>query len=252
MTRVLIIQHVETEGPGTLGDFFRDVQAETQTVRVFEGDPLPNDIGGFDALVSMGGPMNVYEEGRYPFLREETEFLRRVIDANIPTLGICLGAQLIAKACYAPVTKAARGEIGWRNVSLTNAGSKDILFEGIPATMRVFQWHDDTFDVPYGGNLLVTAGTCPNQAFRYRNAYGIQFHIEVTRGMLQDWLGTMPACGECVRTFDNIGDTLRTQANRIYANFLWLVDLHQRSLAAVEKPREQVNVHYSDKRETGV
>ena len=235
MTRVLIIQHVEAEGPGTLGDFLRDVQAEIQTVRVFEGDPLPNDIGVFDALVLMGGPMNVYEEGKYPFLREETEFLRTVIEANIPTLGICLGAQLIAKACYTPVVKAAHSEVGWRSVSLTNEGNRDILFEGLPAAMQVFQWHEDTFDVPYGGKLLVTAGACPNQAFRYRNAYALQFHVEVTREMLTDWFRGTPRHEECVRTFDTIYDTLRAQANRIYANFLWLIELRQRAMASGEK-----------------
>ncbi|MDO9515942.1 MAG: type 1 glutamine amidotransferase [Syntrophales bacterium] len=112
MTRVLIVEHAEAEGPGTLGSFLGRVEAEIRTVQAYKGDPFPDDIGGFDALVSMGGPMNVYEEGKYPFLREETEFLRRVINANIPTLGICLGAQLIAKACYAPVVKASHKEVG--------------------------------------------------------------------------------------------------------------------------------------------
>ena len=250
MTRVLIVQHVEEEGPGTLEDFLRNTRTEVQTIRLFTGDPLPDDIKDFDALVSMGGPMNVYEEGRYPFLREETEFLRRVIDANIPTLGICLGGQLIAKACYAPITKAPQEEVGWRSVSLTNAGAKDILFEGIPGALQVFQWHGDTFDVPYGGKLLMTSGTCPNQAFRYRNAYALQFHVEVTRGMLQDWLAGMTVCDECLQTFERIGTTLRRQANRIYANFLWLVDLHQRTLEATgdfHRPRAR----YA-KREAGV
>jgi len=248
MTRVLIVEHTEAEGPGTLGDFFRDAGVDVRTVRLFKGDPLPDDIHSFDALVSMGGPMNAYEEGSYPFLREETEFLRRGIEANIPTLGICLGGQLVAKACYAPVIKARHKEIGWRSVSLTNAGSRDILFEGIPGTMDVFQWHEDTFDVPYGGKLLVTAGACPNQAFRYRNAYALQFHVEVTRGMLMNWLDKMPECDECVRTFDATGDTLRAQANKIYANFLWLVDLHQRTLATAGEAHGQLSTHYKDSR----
>lgn len=235
MTRVLIVEHAEAEGPGTLGGFLRDVEADIRTVRAFEGDPLPDDIGSFDALVSMGGPMNVYEEGRYPFLREETEFLRRVIDANIPTLGICLGAQLIAKACYAPVIKASHKEVGWGSVSLTNAGSKDILFEGIPGTMQVFQWHEDTFDIPYGGKLLATSGSCPNQFFRYRNAYALQFHIEVTRDMLTGWVDTMPSSDGYVRTFETIEGTLFAQAKRIYSNFLWLVDLHRRAYASAEE-----------------
>lgn len=250
MTRILIIQHVETEGPGTLGDFFRDTRVDIHTTRLFAGDPLPGDTSGFDALVSMGGPMNVYEEGRHPFLREETAFLRRVIDDNIPTLGICLGAQLIAKACYAPITTAPQEEVGWRSVSLTNAGARDILFEGIPGTIQAFQRHEDTFDIPYGGKLLMTSGICPNQAFRYRNAYALQFHVEVTREMLQDWLDGMPVRDECLQTFERIKDTLRVQANRICANFLWLVDLYQRSLAMAEGLREP-SAHY-EKRETGI
>ena len=246
MTRVLIVEHVEAEGPGTLGDFFRDAGVDVRTVQGFKGDPLPDDIGSFDALVSMGGPMNVYDEGTYPFLREETEFLRRVIEANIPTLGICLGGQLIAKACYAPVIKARHKEVGWTSVSLTNAGSRDILFEGIPGTMDVFQWHEDTFDVPYEGKLLVTAGTCPNQAFRYRNAYALQFHVEVTRGMLLDWFGGRSVCGEYLRTFEAIKGTLSSQTNKIYANFLWLVDLYQQTLAKAGGTHEQLISHYKD------
>jgi len=245
MTRVLIVEHAEAEGPGTLGSFLGRVEADIRTVQVYKGDPLPDDIGSFDALVSMGGPMNVYEEGKYPFLQEETEFLRRVINANIPTLGICLGAQLIAKACYAPVIKASHEEVGWRSVSLTNAGSKDILFEGIPGTMQVFQWYEDTFDVPYGGKLLVTSGTCPNQAFRYRNAYALQFHVEVTRSILTGWLDTMPSCDGCVQTFETIEGTLYTQAKRIYSNFLWLVDLRQRTLAAAREQHKQLRDYVS-------
>ncbi len=231
MTRVLIVQHADKEGPGTLETFLHDMDAEIRTLRVFDGEGFPDDISGFDAIVSMGGPMNVYEEGKYPFLREETAFLRRVIDANIPTLGICLGAQMIAKACYSPIIKAPQMEMGWRSVSLTNAGSKDILFEGVPATMQVFQWHEDTFDIPYGAKLLVTSGACPNQAFRYRNAYALQFHIEVTRGMLIEWMGESPLCDEYLKTFEKIEDMLCTHAKMIYSNFLWLIDLRRKASA---------------------
>lgn len=245
MLRVLIVEHAEAEGPGTFGDFLCDVGADVRTVQLFKGDRLPDDIGGFDALISMGGPMNVYEEGRYPFLREETEFLRRVIDANIPALGICLGAQLIAKACYAPVIKAPHKEVGWRSVSLTNAGSKDILFEGLPGTMQVFQWHEDTFDIPYGGKLLMTSGACPNQAFRFRNAYALQFHIEVTRDMLSAWLDTMPPCDGYMRTFETIEGTLSTQAKSIYSNFLWLVELRQRTMDATSERHKHLSTYIS-------
>lgn len=100
--------------------------------------------------------------------------------------------------------------------------------------MQVFQWHEDTFDIPYGGKLLATSGACPNQSFRYRNAYALQFHIEMTRDMLLDWAETMPSRDGCVRTFETIEGTLYTQAKRIYSNFLWLVDLHRRASVSAE------------------
>ena len=231
MTRVLIVEHAEAEGPGTLGDFLGRVAAEIRTVQAYKGDPFPDDIGGFDALVSMGGPMNVYEEGTYPFLREETEFLRRVINANIPTLGICLGAQLIAKACYAPVIKAPHKEVGWRSVALTNAGSKDILFEGMPGTMQVFQWHEDTLDIPQGATFLATGWDCENQAFRYGNAFGLQFHVEVTRGMLYQWFERSPELDKILRGFEEIEPDLITVARTLYSNFLWLSDIRKRAWA---------------------
>ena len=226
MIKTLIITHVESEGPGTLGDFLQFLDdVEVQRVKLYNGEKLPDNLQDFNAIVTMGGPMSVHDEGEYPFLREEAEFLERAIEANIPILGICLGAQMIARACYATVNRAPEKELGWKDVSLTDLGRRDILFQGIPGEMRVFQWHEDTFEVPYGGSLLVTAEECPNQAFRYRNAYGLQFHIEVTRDMLLKWLDTLPECEDSIRSFERIENDLYGQARMIYANFLWFVDI---------------------------
>ncbi len=133
--------------------------------------------------------MNVYEEDRYPFLRGKDLLIKEAIQRGKHILGICLGAQLIAKALGAKVTKAPSKEIGWYDVSLTEEGCRDPLFASLPKTFPVFQWHEDTFEIPRGGKLLATSTAVPSQAFRYgENAYGLQFHLEVTTEMIRAWM----------------------------------------------------------------
>ena len=146
--------------------------------------PSPREL---DAVLSMGGPMNVYEEQQYPFLRDETRFLQEAAARDLPVLGICLGAQMIAKAAGAAVTKNRVEEVGWGTVSLTGEGLADPLFRGLPATLPVFQWHGDTFGIPAGGTLLATGEDCHHQALRFRRSYGLQFHLEADRALLGDW-----------------------------------------------------------------
>jgi GMP synthase (glutamine-hydrolysing) len=227
MKKVLILIHTRAEGPGTLVDFLEHVGASFQTVRLYEEDKLPAGAGGFDAVVTMGGPMSVNDEDLYPFIEEEKTFLRRAIDNNLPVLGICLGAQMIAKACGAVVKKSPEKEIGWKSVSKTDLGRRDILFQGLPRTMTVFQWHEESFEVPEGGSLLALSKECPNQAFRYRNAYGLQFHIEVTRDMLLDWMDPLPECNEIISVFEKIEKDFCSQARTIYTNFLWLTTIRE-------------------------
>jgi len=133
--------------------------------------------------------MNVYEEDRYPFLRDEDLFIKEAIQRGRLILGICLGAQLVAKALGAKIFKAPVKEIGWYDVSLTGIGSQDPLFSKLPETFPVFQWHEDTFETPKAGRLIATSASVPSQAFRYGgNVYGLQFHLEVTEEMIHDWL----------------------------------------------------------------
>ena len=155
--KILVLMHVPSEGPGTLGDYLLSRGAQLETRRLHAGDALPADANAFAAVVTMGGPMNVYEEDRYPFLKDETTFLERAIPRDIPVIGICLGAQMIAKACGAVIGKAPVKEVGWREVGLTDAGRVDALFSGVPERLEVFQWHEDAFDIPVGGKLLITA-----------------------------------------------------------------------------------------------
>ncbi len=187
---VLIIKHVEIEGPGLIEDCVKEERIPYQILNLESGIHLPK-IDDFSAIVILGGPMNVYEEDRYPFLREEDLFIKETIQRGKAVLGICLGAQLVAKALGAKVAKAPVKEIGWFDVSLTKVGSRDPLFSRFPKTLPVFQWHEDTFDLPPAGKLIATSNPVPHQAFRYgENAYGLQFHLEVTEEMIREWMKT--------------------------------------------------------------
>jgi len=221
--KVLVIMHVESEGPGTLGAFFHSAGADIRTVRLYAGDTLPADPSDVDAIISMGGPMNVYEEDKYPFLREETSFLRLAIDAGKPVLGICLGAQMIAKALGAQVTKSPVKEVGWGTVTLADDGRRDALFHGLPGTLDVFQWHEDMFHIPQGGKLLAYSDGCPHQAFRYRNAWGLQFHVEVTAEILLEWFSDSPDRDEIIRRYKELECDLLGRAKMLYRNFRGLI-----------------------------
>jgi GMP synthase-like glutamine amidotransferase len=185
---VLIIKHIETEGPGLIEYCLRQEKIPYQTLDLQTGItlPMPDD---FKHIILLGGPMNVYEEDLYPFLKREDLFIKESIQRGKGILGICLGAQLIAKALRAKVYKAPLKEIGWYDVSLTEEGSRDSLFSRLPKTFPVFQWHEDTFEIPDGGKLIATSTPVTHQAFRYaENVYGLQFHLEVTEQMIVEWM----------------------------------------------------------------
>lgn len=186
---VLIFQHVENETAGTIKDFLEEKKIAYKYVRFFENVPLPDFSPGMRALVVMGGPMNVYEEDKFSFLKPETEFIRKAIEAGVPCLGVCLGSQLIAKAMGAKVYKAKAPEVGWDDIQLTPEAAKDPLFGTLgELNLKVLQWHEDTFDLPENAVHLARSVLVPNQAFRLgKNVYGFQFHVEVFQEMLQEW-----------------------------------------------------------------
>jgi GMP synthase-like glutamine amidotransferase len=187
---VLIIKHVDIEGPGLIEYCLRKQKLSYRIINLEGGDPLPK-LDPLSLVILLGGPMNVYEEDCYPFLKDEDLFIKEAIQRGKFILGICLGAQLIAKALGAKVFKAPVKEIGWYDVSLTKIGSNDPLFSYLPKTFPVFQWHEDTFEIPKGAKLIATSSSVPHQAFRYGdNAYGLQFHLEVTEEMIQEWMRT--------------------------------------------------------------
>ncbi len=217
--RVLVIMHKQNEGPGVFGEVLAAPGTEVRVTRLHLGDALPAP-GETDAALSMGGPMNVYEEGEYPFLRDETRFLQEAARCDLPVLGICLGAQMIAKAAGAAVTRNEVEEVGWGTVHLTEEGVTDPLFRGLPPVVPVFQWHGDTFGIPAGGALLATGRDCRNQAFRYRRSYGLQFHLEVDRAMLSDWLPGLAAEEEIPKRCDALAPEVGHWARTLLTNFL--------------------------------
>ncbi len=158
-------------------------------VRLFDGEPVPKDLERYSGFIILGGPMNVYEEDKYPYLKDEDSLIKRGIERSIPILGICLGGQLIAKACHAKVRKGTQKEIGWYELNLTSDGGQDPAFKGFSEKLTVFQWHGDTFDIPEGAAHIASSALFRNQAYRIgEKVYGLQFHLEVTEEMIRQWM----------------------------------------------------------------
>src|SRR5277367_2970910 len=142
---ILVIKHIDIEGPGTLGDFLKAQGEPFCVIELGAGEQLPLDPKIFKAVVVLGGPMNVDEENIYPFLKPENDFIQKVLKARIPYLGICLGSQLLAKAAGARVVKSPIKEIGWYQIQKCQLAYSDRLFDGFCEEVPVFQWHGDMF-----------------------------------------------------------------------------------------------------------
>jgi GMP synthase-like glutamine amidotransferase len=179
MTKIHILQHVPFETPGFLLNLPGD-EFSVSVSHVYKGDTLP-DFTSYDILVILGGPMNVDEHNLYPWLETEKEYIRRVIDAHGKILGICLGAQLIASALGAKVTKNHHKEIGWFPIKKTVSGRNCALLKNVPDSCLALHWHGDTFEIPQNAFLEVSSDACKNQLFTYNNrVIGMQFHFEAT------------------------------------------------------------------------
>ena len=219
--QVVILEHVPNEKAGTILDFLKKEKIPFREVRLYEeGFELP-PIGSVRALVVMGGPMNVYEEEKHPFLKEENCFIQEAVRNGVPYLGICLGSQLLAKALGARVYKAKQSEIGWDKVQLTAQTKSDALFGALnSAELKVLQWHEDTFDLPAGSIHLASSKAVPHQAYRYKDRfYGFQFHIEVNRPMLEDWFKNKPDLQKILDEYDAYKPRLDKITNEMYRVF---------------------------------
>lgn len=176
--RIHFLEHVPFEDAANVGAWARERGHSVSRTLFSEGEPLPS-LDAFDWLAVMGGPMNIYEHERYPWLAEEKKFLKAAIDGGKPVVGICLGAQLAADVLGGRVTRNPHTEIGWFPIALTDAGRQAVLFEGCPAEFLAFHWHGDTFSIPPGAVHLARSEACRNQAFSYQDrVFGLQFHLD--------------------------------------------------------------------------
>jgi len=192
-SRVYVFQHVACEDLGTFAEVLPARGFAADYVRLFAGDLVPDDWSKAAALIFLGGPMSVNDEERYPYLAAEKAIIRGALARQTPTLGVCLGAQLIASAAGSRVFSGVRPEVGWAAVSLTMEGRQDPMLAPLTDLAAVFHWHGDTFDLPQGGVRLAFSALTMNQAFRLgQAAYGLQFHLEVDVAMIEAWIHAYP------------------------------------------------------------
>lgn len=234
--RILVLQHVDVEHPGIFREFWREAQIRWDAVEVDAGEPIP-DLSLYDAMIVMGGPMDVWQEAAYPWLVPEKRAIREfVLGLKRPFLGICLGHQLLADAAGGEVGLSQSPEVGITPVTLTPAGLADGLLAGVQTPLATFQWHGAEIKrLPPGAVVLAENDACAVQGVRVGDhAYGLQFHIELTDVTVREWKA-IPAYAASLRTAlgdraDGLeADTLQmlpafnAAARRVNENFMAIV-----------------------------
>jgi GMP synthase (glutamine-hydrolysing) len=185
---ILALIHGDKVRSGVFGHVVRDRGHRLEEWSHAWDQPLPRPLDAYGAVLVFGGAMHADQDDHHPWLREENFFLERLLDLHTPVLGICLGAQLLAKAAHASVHPADDLEVGWYDVELTDEGLDDPVLGRLPRTFEAFQWHYYTYAVPAGGVELARSDRC-TQAFRLGdNAWGVQFHPEVTLDQVEGWI----------------------------------------------------------------
>lgn len=191
--RVLVVEHEADAGLGLVGERLNAAGVDVRVVGPDAEADVPTRADGFDGVVVLGGTPGPLEDDRAPWLGPTRELMRSTLDAGIPLLGVCLGAQLLAVVAGGEVAEAARGgEVGLREVRMTDAAASDPLLHDLPDDLRTLQWHFlEVRELPAGSVPLSTSDRCPNQAFRVGDsAWGLQFHLEATARTALDWTAT--------------------------------------------------------------
>ena len=212
MKPVLCIRNDRDDTLGITVAALADAEVPIIRLDAFEADVRWPDLEEIGALIVFGGEMNVDDVARHPYLLRQRRLMRRAVDAGLPVLGICLGAQMLARAYDAPVYRAPVREFGFKPVRITDAGRRDALISAFQTGDRVFQWHEDTFDLPVAAELLTTGDEVPTQAFRLGgNAWGVQFHFEVDAEGVDAWLRMAEPSLERIwkRSAEEVRDELR-------------------------------------------
>jgi GMP synthase (glutamine-hydrolysing) len=186
MKRAVAIRHVFFEDLGSFAPVLTDQGFEVRYLDCGADDIAALDPLSPELLIVLGGPIGAYEDESYPFIKDEIRFIESRLSAHLPTLGICLGAQLIARALGARVYPGPQKEIGWSRLTLTDAGRRSPLHH---LSAPVLHWHGDTFDLPREATLLASTEKCANQAFSWgESVLALQFHPEVIAQNFEQWL----------------------------------------------------------------
>jgi GMP synthase (glutamine-hydrolysing) len=184
------LQHTAIENLGTMEDVLRGHQIEFRYIETHIGKSVPAEMADQAGLIVMGGPMGVYEQASYPFLRDEMRLIESALARGRPVLGVCLGSQLLACVLGAEVKRGKRRELGWHALTLSDLTAEDPLFAGVKSPFWPFHWHGDVFSLPKQSVALAASKQTACQAFRYgENAYGLLFHLEVTQAQIAQMLG---------------------------------------------------------------
>jgi GMP synthase (glutamine-hydrolysing) len=191
----VVLQHVAHEDPGAIGEALNSAGHVVSVVRVDRGDPVPvpAEVADMAGVVAMGGPMGVHDVEAHPWLAHERDLMAAAVAAELPVLGVCLGAQQLAVALGGEVTTGPEPEIGIGEVQLTRQAEDDAVFGSVGSTLPCMHWHGDTFSLPGGSVLLARSELYPHQAFRCgERAYGLQFHVEITPPLAARWRPHLP------------------------------------------------------------
>lgn len=196
MNPILIFRHVACEGPGYFAEYLDQRRVPYRLICIDREEPVPERPDGASALVFMGGPMSVNDP--LPWVQQELALVWRAAQQGLPMLGHCLGAQLLARALGGTVGPNPVREIGWWPVELAPGAAGDARLGALPARFEVFHWHGETFTLPPGADHLLRNTHCEHQAFALGNVLGLQFHVEVTAAMVEEWASEYP---------DDVGST---------------------------------------------
>lgn len=190
MAEVLVLQHVEPENLGIIETALATHGHKPKYVRADLGHKIPETFESA-GLIVMGGPMGVYEEDKYPYLKAEKALIHQAVESKKPVLGVCLGSQLLASALGAKVYPGKQKEIGWHKIKLASDAFDDKLWRGVAHEFVGYHWHGDVFDLPAGAEVLASSDLTPVQAFSYgEKAYGFLFHMEVTETIVEKMVET--------------------------------------------------------------
>ncbi|NJR40282.1 MAG: glutamine amidotransferase [Leptolyngbyaceae cyanobacterium CSU_1_4] len=188
MRKILLVVHQVTSEPGLIGQVLQDLQYDLEICCPAVAQPLPSTLEDYEGAIVLGGPMSANDDTTLPFIRDELNWIPLVLEARKPYLGVCLGAQLLARVLGGQVSLHPDGikEIGYSKIQPVSEQAE------LLGLTHVYHWHQEGFEVPREAILLAEGQVFPNQAFRYGKAYGIQFHPEITHHMIRRWVAAAP------------------------------------------------------------